>query len=700
VRRAAVRAAGEKRMNTPDEVLRHAAEAEAAGKVRRAEEIYRNLLRIEPKNARVWLALGKLCATQDRLLEAAAYLRQALEYEPKMAAGHFQLGDVLLRQQKYADAAAAYRLGLELQPNQCEALVNLGYALGEQDRLDEALACYERARALAPALPEIHHNLGNVLREKGRLDEALASYDTALGLRPDYAKAHINKGVALVSTGALAEAVAALRRGVELKPDFAEAHNSLGTALSANGELDAAVAEYERAIQLKPDYADAQWNRSLGRLLRGDYERGWPDYEWRWRCKRTTPLPPLTQPRWDGSPLAGRTILLYAEQGLGDTLHFVRYAPFVKTRGGRVIVQCQGALIPLLSRTGGIDELAAWGAPSPASDVWLPLMSVPAVMGTTLATIPAEIPYLFADPALVEHWRRQLAAIGGLRVGIAWQGSPRHAWDRHRSVPLAAFAPLARVPGVRLISLQKGPGAEQLQAAGGSSIIGFGELLDRAGAFTDTAAILKNLDLVVTVDSAIAHLAGGLGVPVWLALHHTPDWRWLLDRADSPWYPTARLFRQPSPGAWAPVFDEIAAALPALAERCTALRLLVAVSAGELLDQLAILRIKAERIADPDMLRNVRLELEAVAAVRETVATSPALADLERELKEVNERLWDIEDAIRLHEERQDFGAAFIELARSVYRTNEHRAALKRAVNELLQSKSRDRKGALSRTAP
>jgi tetratricopeptide (TPR) repeat protein len=676
-------------MTTPDDAFARAAQAHQAGDFRRAEERYRKLLRVNPKSSRVWLALGDLFQAQGRLIEAAAYISQALEHEPGDGASQVRLGDVLLRQEKYVQAEAAYRRGLEQQPNRVETLVNLGFVLGEQDRLDEAQACYERARVLAPAVPEVHHNLANILREKQRIDEALASYDEALRLRPDYAKAHINKGVALVARGTVAEALICLRRGVELRPDFAEAQNSLGTALSAQGQLDDALATYERAIQLKPDYADAHWNRSLVWLLRGDYERGWPDYEWRWRCKRASALPRLSQPRWDGTALAGRTLLLYAEQGLGDTLQFVRYAPLLKAQGGRIVLQCQGALIPLLTRCAGIDELAAWGAPSPACDVWCPLMSLPAILHTTLATIPADVPYLLADPALVEHWRRELVGIHGFRVGIAWQGSPRHAWDRHRSVPLSAFAPLAHLPGVRLISLQKGPGAEQLQAlAGAFPVIRLGDQVDRAGAFTDTAAIVKNLDLVVSIDSAIAHLAGGLGVPIWLPLHFTPDWRWLLNRADNPWYPTARLFRQSAVGAWQPVFDEIAGELAGLVARSRTTRsLLIEVSAGELLDKIAILRIKAERIADPDKLRNVRVELDALAAVRDTIESSPALAELERRLKDVNERLWEIEDGIRVCEQQQDFGPVFIEHARAVYQTNDQRAAIKRAINELLQSR-------------
>jgi tetratricopeptide (TPR) repeat protein len=676
-------------MTTEPDLFARGWQHHQAGEFRQAEEVYRQILRREPRNGRVWFVLGHLCQDQGRLAEAIACYRQAVEIEPREAMGHQHLGDALLQHGRPAEAEAAYHRCLQLRPSHLQPLVNRGFALGELDRLDEARACYEQALKIDPTVAEVHHNLGNVLREQGRHDEALARYDEALRLRPDYAKAHVNKGVALVARGAIDRALECFRRGVELQPDFAEAHNSLGTALSASGNLDGALEAYEKALSLKPDYPDAYWNRALVWLLRGDYERGWRDYEWRWKCPRPFPLPVFRQPRWDGSPLEGRTILLYAEQGLGDTLHFVRYAALVKARGGRVIVQCQKALIPLLSRTPGIDYLTAWGEAAPPFDVYFPLMSLPHLLGTTLETIPADNPYLFADAERVAHWRRELAPIPGFRVGIVWQGSVRHPWDRHRSIPLEQFAPLAAVPGVRLVSLQKGPGSEQVEAlAGRFPVACLGDQVDQAaGGFMDTAAILHNLDLLIAVDTAVAHLAGGLGLPVWLAIHFTPDWRWGLGREDNPWYPTARLFRQPAPGDWAPVLARMAEELrPLAARRARARPLLVEVAPGELLDKLTILEIKSERIANEDKLKHVRAELAVLRAARETLEPSPEVADLVAQLKAVNEALWEIEDAIRRCERDQDFGPRFVELARSVYLTNDRRAALKRAINTFYSS--------------
>ncbi len=678
-------------MSTPAEPFARGWEYHQARDYPRAEEVYRGILRTDPRNARVWFALAQLCEADQRLVEAAACFRQALELEPREAEGHFQLGNVLSQQGLKAEAEAAYRRCLELRPDHVAALVNLGFVLGELDRLDDAKACYEQALRHRPDLAEAHHNLGNVLREQGQLEQALACYDQALRFRPEYAKALVNRGVALVSAGRLNEAIASLRRGVELTPASADAHTSLGAALCAQQRYDEALAHYARALELDPGHPDAAWNRSLLWLQQGDYERGWPAYEARWRCKRVTPLPPFSQPRWDGSPLEGRTILLYGEQGLGDTLHFVRYAPLVKARGGRVIVMCQNALVRLLTRTPGIDGLVGWGATPPPFDVWMPLMSLPALFHTTLDSIPAEVPYVFPDPELVAHWGRPLAPVRGFRVGIAWRGSPRHAWDRHRSASLEQFEPLARVPGVRLISLQKGPGSEQLRALGGCfPVLSLGELLDESsGPFLDTAAVLAHLDLVVCVDTSLAHLAGAMGRPAWLALSYSPDWRWLLGRDDNPWYPTLRLFRQERAGDWAGVFRRIAEELPReVAARPPRRPLTVEVAPGELLDKLTILEIKAERITEAAKLRNVRTELAELAAVRrEALPDSPELAELIGSLKEVNGRLWDIEDAIRRCEQEQDFGPRFVELARSVYRENDCRAALKRQINELLNSR-------------
>ena len=330
--------------------------------------------------------------------------------------------------------------------------------------------------------------------------------------------------------------------------------------LKGQGKLDGAAACCRRALELKPDFAEAHLQQSLLSLVTGDFQRGWTEYEWRWKDKQWQRRN-FSQPLWDGQRLEGKTILLHAEQGLGDTIHFVRYVPQVKQRGGTVIVECPKPLLSLLTSGAGIDRLVGRGEELPPFDLQAPLLSLPGIFRTSLETIPADVPYLFADPGLVEHWRRELGSIAGFKIGIAWHGSPKHPNDRNRSIPLASFEPLARCSRVRLLSLQKGTGAEQLQdLAGRIPVADVGSRLDD---FRDTAAVLVNLDLVIACDTAVAHLAGALGVPVWVALPFTADWRWLLDRSDSPWYPTMRLFRQRQPGDWPGVFEDIKAELAA-----------------------------------------------------------------------------------------------------------------------------------------
>ncbi|HKI35292.1 MAG TPA: tetratricopeptide repeat protein [Gemmataceae bacterium] len=678
-------------MTTPRASFDQGWQLHQAGQFRQAEEIYRALLRADPRDARVWFVLGSLCEADSRPDEAVVHVCQALELSPREPMGHFALGNVLLKLGRFAEGELAFRRCLGLQPEHAEALGNLGYSLAELGRHEEARAAYEQALRLRPDCAEIHYNLGNLLRGRYDLDGAVACYRRALELRPDYAQAHVNLGVALAARGELEAAADSLRRAVALRPDLPEAHDSLGAVLSAGGRLDEALACYERALALKPDFADARWNRGLARLLLGDFAGGWADYEWRWRCRRLKPPPALTQPRWDGAPLAGRTALLHAEQGLGDTLQFIRYVPLVEARGGRVVVQCQDALLPLLSRCFPTARFVGYGESAPACDVWAPLLSLPGLLGTTLATIPARVPYLFADPDLAAHWRRELAPVRGFRVGIAWQGSPQHPWDRHRSVPLTVFEPLARVPGVRLVSLQRGPGYEQIASlAGRFPLVTPGDQVDRvAGALMDTAAIMGRLDLVISVDTSFAHLAGALGVPLWLALPFSPDWRWMLRRADSPWYPTARLFRQERPGDWSGVFARLADALRETVCRSRrAEPLLVEVSPGELLDRLTGLEVEESHERDPARSAHVRAARQALeVAARESLPEDAALSDLRAQLCAAHEHLRDVEAGLRGCEATGDFGPRFTDLARAARRANDRRASLRRDIDRLLHSR-------------
>jgi len=492
-------------------------------------------------------------------------------------------------------AEQVYLQILQAVPYHADALHLLGVLISQRGRDDLAVSYIERALTVKPHVAAFHNNLGFSYQALQRLDEAEAQFYQAIHLQPDFAMAHNNLGNVYRAQGKGVEAAECYRHAMRLQPDYFEAHGNLGVVLQEQGKLEEARACYEKALRLNPEHAETHLNQGMLWLTLGKWAEGWSEFEWRWRTK-DMPGYGFRQPRWDGSALEGRTILLYAEQGLGDTVQFIRYLPLVKQRGGKVIVECQAPLVRLLANFPGIDQLLGRGTPLPAFDVHAPLLSLPGIFQTSLANVPAVVPYLQADPALVEHWRRELQKspkpeVGSRKsevespkseevqltsdfrlptsdflVGIAWQGNPTKPFDAHRSLPLARFAPLAQVPGVQLISLQKGPGTDQLSAlAGQFPVLDLGKRIDEAsGAFMDTAAVMKNLDLVISSDTAVPHLAGALAVPVWVALPLASDWRWLVRREDSPWYPTMRLFRQTRYGDWEDVFERMAQELKAV----------------------------------------------------------------------------------------------------------------------------------------
>lgn len=472
------------------------------------------------------------------------------------------LGDGALQSGRHAEAETWYRQALAAWPEDADLLNNMGTAVWFQGRLDAAEDYYRQAHQLQPESHSYLNNLGNIQRARGRIDEAEASYRRSLEIAPQAIESRINLGVALSDLSRLEESETLLREVVAIRPEIPDAHLNLGTTLTRLGRWDEAIACYEEAVRLRPQYPEARRNRAMHWLGLGDYERGWPEYEWRWRCHGKG-FPVGDRPIWNGEDLQGRRILLHAEQGFGDTLQFVRYAERVKRQGADVTLACADPLIRLLERCPGVDRVVAVGSPLPATDFQALLMSLPANFGTTLATVPAEVPYLSADPDEVERWRLRLGPDSGLKIGIAWQGNPRYPGDSRRSFPLAAFDQAAKLPGLRLIRLQHGPGSEQIERLDGrfkvEDLLGREEKSDWD--FLDSAALIENLDLVVTADSAIGHLAGALGVPVWVALPYASEWRWLRDREDSPWYPTMRLFRQRRAGDWDEVFARISEAL-------------------------------------------------------------------------------------------------------------------------------------------
>jgi len=659
------------------------------GCVEEAVASYQEAIRLRPDYPEAHNNLGITLARSGRIEEAVAQFERAVACKADYPEAHNNLANALRNQGRIDEAVSQYRAALELRPRYPEAHNNLANALAELGRDEEALGHYEEAIRLNPRYAEAHNNLANALATLGGSDEAEQGYHRALWHNPDYAEAHNNLGNNLAEKGRLAEAVACYRQALSLNPEYAEAWNNLGISLNKQGKHGEAEDAYAEALRFKPDYPDAHLNRALGWLASGNFEQGWAEYEWRWECPGINRAP-FPQPAWAGESLKGRTIVLYYEQGLGDTLQFVRYAPLVKRRGGTVVVDCQPQLASLLSRCPGIDRLVPRGEPLPEFHVHCALMSLPRIFHTTLADVPSRVPYLYADPRLVAQWRRRLEPVQGFRIGVNWQGSKHYKGDRHRSFAIDHFAALAEVPGAKLVSLQKGPAESQLAAFSEKhEVLSFGDELDEGkGAFEDTAAVMMNLDLVVTSDTSIAHLAGGLGVPVWIPLSWSADWRWLEHREDCPWYPTMRLFRQVHPGDWPEVFRRMADNVRDIASKPVDRNpFVVETSAGELLDKITILEIKAERIADDAKLRHVQAELAVLRAVADMELTPGGeLTSLTAELRLLNERLWDSVDAIHACEASGDFGDEFIRLARSIYLDNDLRAEAKRKINELLDS--------------
>ena len=428
----------------------------------------------------------------------------------------------LHRAGRLADAAIEYERLLEAFPGHPQLLLGLGTVRLQLGELERGLALLDRLLAAVPNHPLALSNRGNALRALGRPEEALRSYDRAIAARPDHASAYYNRGALLHE----------MRR------------------------FDQALRDYDRAIALSPDLAEVQWNKALLHLVNGNYEEGWRLYEWRWRGPQKDMLRPFAQPLWLGrEPLRGRRILLHAEAGLGDTIQFCRYAPLVAALGAQVDLEVPAPLLALVSTLRAPCNLIRRGDPLPEFDLHCPLMSLPLALGTTVATIPADVPYLYADPAKVEDWKRRLGAGSAPRIGLAWSGSAIYQNDRQRSLPLGALAELMSLP-VEFHALQKDIRADDREALRELGRVRLHE--GRLNDFSDTAALLELMDLVVSVDTSVAHLAGAMGKPVWVLLPFLPDHRWFLDRADSPWYPTATLLRQSRQGDWPGVIAELA----------------------------------------------------------------------------------------------------------------------------------------------
>jgi tetratricopeptide (TPR) repeat protein len=520
---------------------------------------YDRVLALKPDFAEAFNNRGNALRDLKRLDEALVSYDRALALKPDHAGALYNRGNALQDLKRFDEALASYDQAIALRPGHAEAFNNRGNALKELKRLDEALASYDQAIALKPGYADAFNSRGNTLKELWRLDDALASYDQAIALNPGHAEAFNNRGCALHELKRLEEALGSYDRAIALRPGYAEAINNRGSALHELKRLGEALASFEQAIALKPGFANAFLNRGIARLLDGRIREGYADYEWRWKATGIPRKPPAIDGRtWQGENLAGARIAIYAEQGLGDAIQFARYLPLLVQRGAKVTFLAPAKLVRLLQPLSPEIEVVSSIEARGPFDFQCALMSLPFRFGTELSSIPNQVPYLSAEKDRVAKWTKQLGG-HGFKIGIAWQGNPNRMIDRGRSIPLAEFVPLLRLPGLRAISLQKNHGLDQLASLpAGVNLEILGDEFDRGpDAFLDSAAVMANLDLIVTSDTSIAHLAGALGRPTWVALKYVPDWRWLLDREDCPWYPTMHLFRQQTDGDWKSVFSKI-----------------------------------------------------------------------------------------------------------------------------------------------
>ena len=526
---------------------------------------YDKAIGINPGDAEAWFNRG--VALQELAQPDAAIdsYDRAISASPDYAQAYLSRGNVLRKLERFELAIASYDGAISVSPGCAGAYLNRGNALKELDRLEAAVESYDMAISVSPDFVQAYSNRGNALCGLLKFEDALTSYDAAIRISPDYAEADCNRGNALKYLKRPQEALASYDAAIAIRPDYVQAYANCGLLLRDLHQFDASVASYDKAISIDPDYPDAYWNKCFTLLLTGDFAQGWKLYEWRWKLKGARKITDIfTQPLWLGvESLQGRTILLCREQGLGDTLQFIRYAKLVAARGARVIVELPEALMGLLEGCEGVSECLKAGDPMPAFDFHCPLVSLPLAFNTSLSTIPSPQAYLRSDPLKVQAWALKLGTRTRPRVGLAWSGNARHPNDRNRSVLLSSL--VQYLPDeFEYISLQRELRDADRQALEPArpGIRHFGEQLED---FTDTAALCHLMDLVISVDTSVAHLSGALGKKTWVLLPYAPDWRWLVGRDDSPWYSSVTLYRQESDMTWAGVFERVSSDLLLLA---------------------------------------------------------------------------------------------------------------------------------------
>ena len=707
------------------------------GKLSEAEAIYKALIKQDPRNQGLHSLLGNIQSMRGDHFSAKISYIKALEINPNSPEILCDLGDSLRRLGDSKAAKLSYKKAIRFDIENLRAHYNLGLISKAAGELNDALSSFTTVAKLKPDLAEAHISIGAILHEQGQTTVAIASLKKALSYQPNSAQALSNLGNSLCNLGDLEAAVNALQRAISIDPNYAEAHNNLGLALQKTGNLSAAISSFETALHLKkmfpealsnlgltlqekgeiknaissfnaalqlnPYLVEVKSNLAMAQLLNGDYQQGLENYEFRFSTK-TGLNALLNKPKfsqWDGRDLkSGQKLLLISEQGLGDTIHFMRYAIILRQRGLDVNLCAQPKLHSLI-RASGIDS-----SPIPPEEItdsedahWLPLLSILRHLRVTADDPIISDPYIKAPDSLMMTWKEHLSSERRPIIGINWQGNPSHETtnSKGRSLPLETFAPIVQKTNASLLSLQKGFGSDQLETCSfRDRFVSCQDQINDTWDFLETAAIIANCDLVITSDTSVAHLAGGMGKTTWLLLKNVPEWRWGLKGDTTFWYPSMRLFRQKERGNWNKVMEQVAGAVHEYFGSCstggnsaeassTAAKtqqiqeILAPISLGELIDKITILQIKIQHL-EGHAQNNVMKELKGLESTLNNLQIDIDSTLIQR-LQQVNQALWQIEDDIRYKEHNKDFGDAFVGLARSVYQQNDRRAAIKKEIN-------------------
>jgi len=512
-------------------------------------------LNIEPAYPEALLNMGLVLMAKGHFDEALYYLRKSFQFNPECAETLKNIGAILQVQGNYDEAIINYKKALEINPELSDIYKNVAYLFRDKGMLNEAIIFFKKALEYYPGIADIHNNLGLALNDIGEIDEAIGYLRNAIKINPGNPEFYNNLGVILRGKGLFDEAIGCFTQALMLNNRFLEAYNNIAVSLREKGHIEEAIYFLRKALDINPDFASAHWNLALIFLLTGNYSEGWKEYKWFWKLKDTNNFN-FSKPLWDGFNIDGKTLLVYAEQGYGDTIQFSRYIPFITEAGAEVILLCQEELKELFSNLRNLKQVITFGENLPHFDFYCSILMLPAIFQTTIENIPANVPYIFTEQSLINEWRKRLNNNNStFKIGLVWSSGHRNSTLQFRSSSLESFSMLSSIKGVEFYSLQKGISNEE--------VINFHQKMkihdftNNIFNFNDTAALIMNLDLIISVDTSVAHLAGALGKPVWVLLPSVPDWRWMLNREDSPWYPSMRLFRQTKHGDWDTVIKNV-----------------------------------------------------------------------------------------------------------------------------------------------